>query len=164
MRAALLGLLESIIGEVKDAITRQKENDEELGVHLHKVLWGRRYLIVLDDVWEKQAWHEMQRFLPDCNNRSRAMITTWEMSVANHARSNSSHHHQMQFLNKNLTLQDSKQSGEELQTVVEDCLLQSTRSVVSSLKQKAENLGSKLPKMWPPLQQRMTSNSKTYYP
>ncbi|XP_073121141.1 putative late blight resistance protein homolog R1B-16 [Henckelia pumila] len=57
--------------------------DEQLGEILYKMLFGRRYLIVLDDLWSIEAWDEIKRLFPDhCNNGSRIMITTRVKKVA----------------------------------------------------------------------------------
>ncbi|XP_073127547.1 putative late blight resistance protein homolog R1A-10 [Henckelia pumila] len=57
--------------------------DELLGELLYKKLFGRRYLIVLDDLWSIEAWDEIKRFFPDhCNNGSQIMITTRVKNVA----------------------------------------------------------------------------------
>ncbi|XP_073123079.1 putative late blight resistance protein homolog R1A-3 [Henckelia pumila] len=57
--------------------------EEQLGELLYKKLFGRRYLIVLDDLWSIEAWDEIKRFFPDhCNNGSRIMITTRVKKVA----------------------------------------------------------------------------------
>ncbi|KAK4402248.1 putative disease resistance RPP13-like protein 3 [Sesamum angolense] len=70
----------------------------ELGERLYKTLFGRRYLIVLDDIWRTEPWDDIRRFLPDNNNGSRIIITTRDSSVADHIDSGSSLH-RMSFLN-----------------------------------------------------------------
>ncbi|GFP90324.1 putative late blight resistance protein homolog r1a-6 [Phtheirospermum japonicum] len=49
---------------------------DELGDKLYKSLFGRRYVIVLDDIWSIEAWDGVKTFFPDNNNRSRIMVTT----------------------------------------------------------------------------------------
>ncbi|GER52647.1 disease resistance protein RGH3 [Striga asiatica] len=49
---------------------------EELGQKLYQNLIGRRYLIVMDDIWGTDAWDEMKRFFPNNNKGSRVLITT----------------------------------------------------------------------------------------
>ncbi|GFQ02742.1 putative late blight resistance protein homolog r1a-6 [Phtheirospermum japonicum] len=51
-------------------------SEEKLGEKLHKSLFGRRYLIVLDDIWSIEAWYRLKTFFPDNNNGSRIMVTT----------------------------------------------------------------------------------------
>ncbi|XP_057776508.1 putative late blight resistance protein homolog R1A-3 [Salvia miltiorrhiza] len=56
---------------------------DELGEQLHKTLFGRRYLIILDDIWSVEAWDEVRRFFPDNGNGSRILLTTRLSDVAN---------------------------------------------------------------------------------
>ncbi|KAL9170545.1 hypothetical protein ABFS82_04G151800 [Erythranthe guttata] len=67
-------------------LSRQScETDEHLlGQELHKMLWGRRYLIVIDDIWSIEASDEVSRFFPDNNNGSRIVVTTRISNVATH--------------------------------------------------------------------------------
>ncbi|GFP87428.1 putative late blight resistance protein homolog r1b-16 [Phtheirospermum japonicum] len=69
--------------------------DEELEWRLFVFLYGRRYLIVLDDVWNTQAWDDLRRFIPDNRNGSRIIMTTRLLGVAGCA----STHMQVPFLN-----------------------------------------------------------------
>ncbi|KAL7153264.1 hypothetical protein ABFS83_04G155200 [Erythranthe nasuta] len=59
-------------------------DEQLLGQKLHKILWGRRYLIVTDDIWSIEAWEEVCRFFPDNNNGSRIVVTTRISNVATH--------------------------------------------------------------------------------
>ncbi|XP_073149247.1 uncharacterized protein [Henckelia pumila] len=49
---------------------------EQLTDILNKRLKGEKYLIVLDDVWDIQLWHDIKRSFPDDNTRSRIIVTT----------------------------------------------------------------------------------------
>ncbi|KAK4427068.1 putative late blight resistance proteinR1A-10 [Sesamum alatum] len=73
---------------------------EELAERLYKNLKGRRYLIVMDDVWDTKAWDDIRRFFPDDNNGSRIILTTRQSEVAIYANSNSPIHH-MSLLGSN---------------------------------------------------------------
>ncbi|KAK4427732.1 putative late blight resistance proteinR1A-10 [Sesamum alatum] len=71
---------------------------DELAIRLHKNLKGRRYLIVMDDVWDVKAWDDLKRFFPDDNNSSRVILTTRQSKVAIYANPRSPIH-QMTLLN-----------------------------------------------------------------
>ncbi|KAH6816638.1 hypothetical protein C2S51_021458 [Perilla frutescens var. frutescens] len=98
VRSILLGLLDCISEQEHNESIRQK--DHELKDKLYKELYGRRYLIVLDDMWSTKCWDDIRRCFPECNNGSRIMITTRESDVAKVAGSQSVQQHQMQLLNK----------------------------------------------------------------
>ncbi|KAL1561303.1 putative late blight resistance protein R1A-3 [Salvia divinorum] len=72
---------------------------DELKVMLHKRLYGRKYLVLLDDIWSTKFWDEMRMYFPDNNNGSRIVITTRESDVANYADSSRSQH-QVQLLSE----------------------------------------------------------------
>ncbi|XP_042059142.1 putative late blight resistance protein homolog R1B-16 [Salvia splendens] len=91
-------ILTSLIRFITGQDQRDRHNDE-LKVMLHKNLFGRRYLIVLDDMWSTKFWDEIKMYFPDNDNGSRIVITTRESDVANYADS-SSLQHQMQLLSK----------------------------------------------------------------
>ncbi|EYU21848.1 hypothetical protein MIMGU_mgv1a023991mg [Erythranthe guttata] len=52
------------------------KSEGELSERVHKSLWGRRYLIVMDDIWSIEVWDRVQIFFPDNGQGSRVMITT----------------------------------------------------------------------------------------
>ncbi|KAL7115018.1 hypothetical protein ACP275_04G157900 [Erythranthe tilingii] len=79
VRELFVQLLSSLISEMDSETSEQL-----LGEKLHKMLWGRRYLIVMDDIWSVEAWEEVSRFFPDNNNGSRIVVTTRISSVAIH--------------------------------------------------------------------------------
>ncbi|XP_075081870.1 putative late blight resistance protein homolog R1A-3 [Nicotiana tabacum] len=43
---------------------------------LRRQLYGRRYLIVLDEVWDSYIFHELHRCFPDNHNGSRILVTS----------------------------------------------------------------------------------------
>ncbi|KAL7099391.1 hypothetical protein ACP275_09G082000 [Erythranthe tilingii] len=62
--------------------TLSAKREDELGERIHKSLWGRRYLIVMDDIWSVEVWDRVQIFFPDNGKESRIMITTRLSDVA----------------------------------------------------------------------------------
>ncbi|XP_009758245.1 putative late blight resistance protein homolog R1B-16 [Nicotiana sylvestris] len=84
-RNMLLGLLKDAnIGKEEDL---DKKSDSDLAVCLKQSLMGRRYLIVVDDIWSKNAWDEIRLCLPDDGKRSRVLLTTRDVEVAQYASS-----------------------------------------------------------------------------
>ncbi|KAL8529819.1 hypothetical protein ACS0TY_007032 [Phlomoides rotata] len=72
--------IDKIIGSFGSEMDLETE-DHQLGVKLYRILWGRRFLIVLDD--------KIRFFFPDNDNRSRVVITTRISNVATHLSSSS---------------------------------------------------------------------------
>ncbi|XP_078159334.1 putative disease resistance RPP13-like protein 3 isoform X2 [Carex rostrata] len=78
-------LLREILYKVKPQMKNKNPpvTDRDLSVKLKKYfLSGKRYLIILDDVWDIDLWEEMKRALPDMYNASRVIITTRMLDVA----------------------------------------------------------------------------------
>ncbi|GMP83603.1 hypothetical protein CsSME_00037451 [Camellia sinensis var. sinensis] len=73
------------------------QSNERLGEKLYKKLKGKKYLIVLDDIWDIGAWVDLKMYLPNDNNGSRVMFTSRLKEVAMHASPNS-HPHCLRFL------------------------------------------------------------------
>ncbi|XP_042024556.1 putative late blight resistance protein homolog R1B-16 [Salvia splendens] len=71
---------------------------EEVDELVYKSLKGRRYLIVLDDMWSIEAWDDVKMLFPDDHNGSRVIITTRLADVAAYTNSGA-YFHQMKFLN-----------------------------------------------------------------
>ncbi|XP_039130253.1 probable disease resistance protein At1g58602 [Dioscorea cayenensis subsp. rotundata] len=53
----------------------------EVCSHLKK----NKYLVILDDIWSKEAWDTIEGLLPDMMNGSRVLLTTRKQDVALHA-------------------------------------------------------------------------------
>ncbi|KAI3463680.1 hypothetical protein Pfo_020343 [Paulownia fortunei] len=73
VRKLLLGLLHQIDNADPN---EQERSDDQLGELLHKQLFDNKYLIVMDDMWDIQAWDDVKRFLPSNTNGSRILVTT----------------------------------------------------------------------------------------
>ncbi|XP_019153753.1 PREDICTED: putative late blight resistance protein homolog R1C-3 [Ipomoea nil] len=76
------------------------EDCGKLKEELRKSLLGRRYLLVIDDIWSHKPWDEIIQCFPDNINGSRILITTREKAVAEYAikSSESSYIHPSRFL------------------------------------------------------------------
>ncbi|KAK4394741.1 putative late blight resistance proteinR1A-10 [Sesamum angolense] len=59
------------------------ETSAELGERLYKSLFGQRYIIIMDDVWNIKAWDALKLFFPNNRNGSRVIMTTRLANVAN---------------------------------------------------------------------------------
>jgi hypothetical protein len=60
----------------------EKMKEEDLEFYLRNYLKGHQYLVVLDDVWDKNAWPSLMRAFPNENNGSRVIMTTRNKDVA----------------------------------------------------------------------------------
>ncbi|THF95165.1 hypothetical protein TEA_011246 [Camellia sinensis var. sinensis] len=54
----------------------EKMETEDLECHLHELSKESRYLVVIDVVWDTDAWASLRRALPDSKKGSRVIITT----------------------------------------------------------------------------------------
>ncbi|KAK2640482.1 hypothetical protein Ddye_028277 [Dipteronia dyeriana] len=78
----LLRIISSFGFTTKTTKELKRMNEEGLERYLHGSLQGRSYLLVVDDIWKKEAWLSFKRAFPDCNNGSRVIITTRSQEVA----------------------------------------------------------------------------------
>ncbi|KAK4381660.1 putative disease resistance protein [Sesamum angolense] len=83
----------------KDEENKQGKSLAELGVSLHKHLFGKRYLIIMDDVWSIKAWDDFKLFFPNDGNGSRILITNRLLDVARPLCFNN-HYFTMNFLDE----------------------------------------------------------------
>ncbi|XP_057763766.1 putative late blight resistance protein homolog R1A-3 [Salvia miltiorrhiza] len=74
---------EYVIREIFAVVLRQFNigvaddlNEHELGEKLYKHLYGRRYLIIMDDMWSIDAWDRVRNYFPNNENGSRIVVTT----------------------------------------------------------------------------------------
>ncbi|XP_075481516.1 putative late blight resistance protein homolog R1B-16 [Primulina tabacum] len=99
-RDALLQLLQSFKKYTTDSNERSGESEAQLAKLVYQNLIGRRYLIVIDDIWTTEAWDDLKMVFPDDGNGSRILLTTRLSEVAVYAGSSSTPIHQMKFLNE----------------------------------------------------------------
>ncbi|KAH0714405.1 hypothetical protein KY284_007310 [Solanum tuberosum] len=59
-------------------------SDDQLMEIVYRGLKGRRFLIVIDDIWSTEARDQMQRIFPNDDNRSRILLTTRLKYVADY--------------------------------------------------------------------------------
>ena len=51
-------------------------SEDKLGEMVYQYLFGRKYLIIMDDMWSTEAWDRVRRYFPDNKNGSRIVVTT----------------------------------------------------------------------------------------
>ncbi|XP_006346788.2 putative late blight resistance protein homolog R1A-3 [Solanum tuberosum] len=68
-----------------------KMDDNELADLVQKNLKGRRYLIVVDDIWSTDVWDSIIGIFPNYNNGNRILLTTRKNEVAMYANTCSPH-------------------------------------------------------------------------
>uniref|UniRef100_A0A7N0ZSP6 Uncharacterized protein n=1 Tax=Kalanchoe fedtschenkoi TaxID=63787 RepID=A0A7N0ZSP6_KALFE len=72
----------------------EEDDDDHLKERLKERLDGRKYLIVLDDLWTPKQWEELKSYLPSDQKRgSRILLTTRIENVANVASTESTTYH-----------------------------------------------------------------------
>uniref|UniRef100_M1AV54 Tospovirus resistance protein B n=1 Tax=Solanum tuberosum TaxID=4113 RepID=M1AV54_SOLTU len=68
-----------LLQEIFSQVMGSKDKEDavgELADRLRKSLMGKRYLIVLDDMWDCMAWDDLRLSFPDVGMRSRIVVTT----------------------------------------------------------------------------------------
>ncbi|XP_028066956.1 putative late blight resistance protein homolog R1B-23 isoform X1 [Camellia sinensis] len=92
-------MLLDILRSLNVVFTDEIENmtNEKLGEKLYKQLKGKRYLIVIDDLWDIGAWVDLKMYFPNDNNGSRVMFTSRLKELSMHA-SPDCHPHCLRFL------------------------------------------------------------------
>ncbi|KAH0678387.1 hypothetical protein KY284_019472 [Solanum tuberosum] len=93
-------IIKSIQGYTKETLDLlEKMAERDLENHLRKLLTEHKYLVVIDDVWQREAWKSLKRAFPDSNNGSRVIITTHKVDVAERA-DNRGFVHGLRFLSQ----------------------------------------------------------------
>ncbi|WMV23263.1 hypothetical protein MTR67_016648 [Solanum verrucosum] len=93
-------IIKSIQGRTKGTLGLLETMTEgDLEVHLRDLLKERKYLVVVDDVWQREAWESLKRAFPDSKNGSRVIITTRKEDVAERA-DNRGFVHKLRFLSQ----------------------------------------------------------------
>ncbi|KAJ9554319.1 hypothetical protein OSB04_018364 [Centaurea solstitialis] len=83
-RDLLLGILSSFANDLREEINEMSE--EQLGEKLYRLLKGRQYLVVLDDIWDCKAWNDLRVYFPDDKTGSRVLFTTRDIDLCLHVR------------------------------------------------------------------------------
>uniref|UniRef100_A0A452XKI5 Disease resistance protein RPM1 n=1 Tax=Aegilops tauschii subsp. strangulata TaxID=200361 RepID=A0A452XKI5_AEGTS len=94
-----------------------------LAKSIHNYLQGKRYILVLDDVWAERLWSEIRNVFPTSNcigrfvitSRKQAVLTTREFSYAFHLEPLQEHHSWLLFCKGAFGDADDKECPLELQ-------------------------------------------------
>ncbi|XP_058112023.1 probable disease resistance protein At1g58602 [Magnolia sinica] len=78
---------------------RETMAEEDLGKQLYDHLEGKKYLVVIDDIWTRDAWNGLVSAFPDMQKGSRVLLTTRNEEIAKYADAQSTPH-KMHFLNE----------------------------------------------------------------
>ncbi|KAG5609283.1 hypothetical protein H5410_020564 [Solanum commersonii] len=78
---------------LRDVIRMGDGNDNTMDIgklaeRVQQGLKGEKYLIVVDDIWSNQDWDRISHWFPDCDNKSRILLTSRDREVAEYAASN----------------------------------------------------------------------------
>ncbi|KAH0755380.1 hypothetical protein KY290_025650 [Solanum tuberosum] len=84
-------LLQKIFNQVIGLKERfsEKDIDDDVADKLRKQLFGKRYLIVLDDMWDTETFDELTRPFPELQKGSRVILTSRKKVVALHGKCHS---------------------------------------------------------------------------
>ncbi|CAM8991941.1 unnamed protein product [Rhodiola kirilowii] len=93
-RDILLDLIKSMANPTKEVL-ESMTTEASMEAYLRIWLIGRRFLVVIDDVWEREAWESLERAFPDNNKSSRVIITTRNKHVAT---LNTAYVHELRYL------------------------------------------------------------------
>ncbi|CAI9112230.1 OLC1v1012647C1 [Oldenlandia corymbosa var. corymbosa] len=79
-RSLLLQILSGLGIDVDEL--NSKKDDDDLALELRRRLSGNKYLIILDDVWDTEAWKDLMGSFPNNVNGSRILLTSRHRNVA----------------------------------------------------------------------------------
>lgn len=74
-----------LLQDLCQLVNDTKMSNEDLAERLYKNLKGRRYLVVLDDIWNIEVWDAVKGIFPNDNNGSRIILTSRLREVAVYA-------------------------------------------------------------------------------
>lgn len=117
-------LLKKIAAEFSIAVDRANRDMRSLAETIHNYLQGKKYILVLDDVWTARAWSEIRNVFP-ANGVGRFVITSRNHEVsllatrdcAIHLEPLQAHHSWVLFCNGAFWNDDDKECPLELQTL-----------------------------------------------
>ncbi|XP_042046789.1 putative late blight resistance protein homolog R1B-16 [Salvia splendens] len=86
---SIASVLSQLLASLKGKVDRLGRDSlkviEAEELEIYKILSGRRYLIVMDDIWSAEVCDDVRKLFPDNHNGSRIILTTRLMDVAIYA-------------------------------------------------------------------------------
>ncbi|XP_052170141.1 disease resistance protein RPM1-like [Diospyros lotus] len=84
----LKGIIQQLFGQIKQGIPQEVNSMkiEGLKMKINEFLNQKRYVIVLDDIWDIDAWEALTYAFPNSQFGSRVMVTTRHADIARTAR------------------------------------------------------------------------------
>ncbi|MED6116827.1 hypothetical protein PIB30_103868 [Stylosanthes scabra] len=92
-------VFKSLLKCLKPSTSEDSSSEEELKLKVSRCLQGKKYLVVLDDVWDPKAWRSIKNCFPENNNGSMILVTTRNDQVAYVSESKEPHHN-LSFMHK----------------------------------------------------------------
>ncbi|MCD7472621.1 hypothetical protein HAX54_013902 [Datura stramonium] len=86
-------LLLTILNGVLEPADRNEKKDGELADELRRFLLTKRFLFLIDDVWDNEVWENLHMCFKGARNRSRVILTTRLSNVADQAKCESEPYH-----------------------------------------------------------------------
>ncbi|MCD7449478.1 hypothetical protein HAX54_052634 [Datura stramonium] len=86
-------LLLTILNGVLEPADRDEKEEGELADELRRFLLTKRFLLLIDDVWDNYAWDNLHMCFKDAQNGSRIILTTRLSDVAIYAKCESEPYH-----------------------------------------------------------------------
>ncbi|KAJ4789021.1 Disease resistance protein (CC-NBS-LRR class) family [Rhynchospora pubera] len=77
-----IDLLRKMLSELDNSRLERCKDVTDLIKNLKELLRRKRYLIILDDVWDTIVWEQLKNALPDAENGSRVLMTSRDEKVA----------------------------------------------------------------------------------
>ncbi|PHT33412.1 hypothetical protein CQW23_25212 [Capsicum baccatum] len=93
-------LLLTVLNDVLEPADRTKKGDGEIADELRRFLSTKRFLVLIDDVWDYNVWDSLHMCFKDARYGSRIILTTRLSDVANYAKSESNPHHLRLFTDR----------------------------------------------------------------
>ncbi|XP_060214894.1 putative late blight resistance protein homolog R1C-3 [Lycium barbarum] len=159
VKALLLEMLKQTMGYKHVAVDADRISDM-----LRESLFGKKYLIVLDDIKEVEPWEELRHSFPNGENGSRIMVTTHVEAVAKELKHYSdpyflsflSDKHSRELLQKKLFQGES--CPPELRSVVAQ-VAEHSKGLPLAIVLIGSHLSTKKASLWLDIVNNLTSNS-----